>query len=474
MKPLIIIFITLIGIKSYLPAQYHWTIPTAVDSNSLSYEFSGPLAIDDSGVLYTAWVETSAIYIGRSIDRGDSWVKSRYSGTETERVPRDIAIDHLGNVWLLWMSWVNEFAQGVLNLSKSSDSGKTFEVLFQSLSYSNGLLGQKLGIDPRNNIYMLWDDSEFKITVFKEGDTARRIDTPIPNDTLLIGSFPVLVITHDFVVHCAWEGAINDINTGYKQFVFYTRSNDTGKSFQGRIRIDTIDKIGTTSIQHRPSMAIDSNGFIFISYTRELDTSLDIRLVESSNYGNSFGLPMIISENDSASYSRVCFDSKKGLNFFYESPRGTFHQRSSDEGLTFTQAQNIGVIAIQDIKASYDGYLYLTGELNQGRLGFSRTNIILATSEDPNILQSFALFQNYPNPFNPSTTIRFSIPKQAFVDLSVYDILGRQITSLVSGRLYPGIYSTSWNASDFSTGVYFVKLVVGGRLTVTKKLLLVR
>ncbi len=58
---------------------------------------------------------------------------------------------------------------------------------------------------------------------------------------------------------------------------------------------------------------------------------------------------------------------------------------------------------------------------------------------------SFSLLQNYPNPFNPSTTIEFTVAKLAFIDVSVYDLLGRRTATLASGELQPGLYTRSWN-----------------------------
>jgi hypothetical protein len=73
----------------------------------------------------------------------------------------------------------------------------------------------------------------------------------------------------------------------------------------------------------------------------------------------------------------------------------------------------------------------------------------------------YKLYQNYPNPFNPSTKIRFSIPPLEGVrgrKLIIYDILGREVTSLVNEQLKPGSYEVEWNASDYSSGFYYYRL----------------
>ena len=84
----------------------------------------------------------------------------------------------------------------------------------------------------------------------------------------------------------------------------------------------------------------------------------------------------------------------------------------------------------------------------------------------------FELYQNYPNPFNPSTTIRYSLPKTSFVTLKVYDILGREVGTLVNEQKPAGNYQVEFNASSFASGVYFYKIQAGSFAAVKKLLLL--
>ena len=85
----------------------------------------------------------------------------------------------------------------------------------------------------------------------------------------------------------------------------------------------------------------------------------------------------------------------------------------------------------------------------------------------------FKLYQSYPNPFNPSTTIKFSIPVSSFVTLKIFDMNGREITTILSEQIPAGNYSKKWNALDMPSGVYFYRLQ-SGSFTDTKKLMLLR
>ena len=93
--------------------------------------------------------------------------------------------------------------------------------------------------------------------------------------------------------------------------------------------------------------------------------------------------------------------------------------------------------------------------------------------DEPKLPVSFNLAQNYPNPFNPSTKISFDLPEPGITTLAVYDLLGRQVASLVSGFLSAGTHSRIFNAERLPSGVYVYQLR-SGSLQATKTLVLVR
>jgi hypothetical protein len=76
---------------------------------------------------------------------------------------------------------------------------------------------------------------------------------------------------------------------------------------------------------------------------------------------------------------------------------------------------------------------------------------------------TFALAQNYPNPFNPETTIEYSIADKGLVTIKIYDLLGREITTLVNEIKKAGTYRITFNASNLSSGIYFYVLNAGGK-----------
>jgi len=92
---------------------------------------------------------------------------------------------------------------------------------------------------------------------------------------------------------------------------------------------------------------------------------------------------------------------------------------------------------------------------------------------DSNIPQEFSLSQNYPNPFNPTTTIEFALPKSEYVTIKVYDLLGKEISTLVSDQISKGNHKIKWNATDFSSGIYFYS-IEAGEYKQTRKLVLMK
>ncbi|MBS4027807.1 MAG: T9SS type A sorting domain-containing protein [Ignavibacteriales bacterium] len=96
-----------------------------------------------------------------------------------------------------------------------------------------------------------------------------------------------------------------------------------------------------------------------------------------------------------------------------------------------------------------------------------------------NVLKKFALLQNYPNPFNPTTTIKYAVPQSGFVSLVVYDVLGKEVATLLKNeQMEIGEHEIQFDASGLTSGVYFYRLTVSQdgilRYTATNKLLLMK
>ena len=87
---------------------------------------------------------------------------------------------------------------------------------------------------------------------------------------------------------------------------------------------------------------------------------------------------------------------------------------------------------------------------------------------------TFSLGQAYPNPFNPSTVVPFSLAEDAFVSMKVYNVLGREVMSLVSAHKQAGVYRQMVAMNDLPAGMYFLRLDVPGHFSSVRKLVLVK
>ena len=93
--------------------------------------------------------------------------------------------------------------------------------------------------------------------------------------------------------------------------------------------------------------------------------------------------------------------------------------------------------------------------------------------DDKRELDHFTLYQNYPNPFNPTTNISFTLLRALFVTLKIFDITGREITTIINKEMPAGNHNFQWNAMNESSGIYFYRVEAGSTIQ-TKKLIVLR
>lgn len=146
--------------------------------------------------------------------------------------------------------------------------------------------------------------------------------------------------------------------------------------------------------------------------------------------------------------------------------------RTTNQGVSWDQQESP---TNNDLRA-----VYFTSVQKGCVVGYNGTILTTTTGgavtgvgRQENSPKMFALAQNYPNPFNPTTTFQFSIAASRFVTLTVYDLLGREVTTLVKEKKAPGVYRVQFDASRLSSGVYFYALHAGNFYEV-KKMALVK
>jgi len=130
-----------------------------------------------------------------------------------------------------------------------------------------------------------------------------------------------------------------------------------------------------------------------------------------------------------------------------------FMNSTTSQSLTSVQMQNesIGVVV---------GHGIILKTTDGGSSWIQKQVITDLAQDKSNDITSFILVQNYPNPFNPNTTIKYQIPEISFVTLKIYDVLGKEIATLVSDEKPTGSYEVEFNGTGLPSGLYFYQLRV--------------
>jgi hypothetical protein len=143
--------------------------------------------------------------------------------------------------------------------------------------------------------------------------------------------------------------------------------------------------------------------------------------------------------------------------------------------------QSMGFISGKGNSTEINNYSYIDREVTPGKYTYRLKQIDydgsfkFSNEISIEVLQvnTFSLLQNYPNPFNPSTSIKYRIPTDEFVTLKVYDVLGREVATLMNDKQGRGEYNVNFNASKLSSGIYYYT-ITAGNYTETKKMMLLK
>ena len=316
---------------------------------------------------------------------------------------------------------------------RTSNNGINWTQVNSGLS-TNPNSGVRSVIAIGNNIFAGYDDYDGVYRSTNNGDNWIRTDTNLR------------YLTYAF--------ALNG------QYLFAATANGVFRTSNNGINWENV----TSGIMNYGAWSVSANGSII--YAAGSNGGGTGGAYISTNYGNSWNI-MIPGIGSIFAFGNYLFAANFG-NFFVSTDNGN-SWINKNEGLIY-----VSVVSI----FAYNNYSY-TG-------GFSEppnyTNILWRRPINElakinkfaeKIPDDYFLSQNYPNPFNPATIIRFQIKDSRFVTLKVYDIIGREIETLVNENLKPGIYEVKFDGSKLASGIYFYTLTAGDFKS-TKKLILLK
>ncbi|MBI5058265.1 T9SS type A sorting domain-containing protein [candidate division KSB1 bacterium] len=248
---------------------------------------------------------------------------------------------------------------------------------------------------------------------------------------------------------------------------------------------------------HRPNLAVDTtNGFLYCSFQKfdSLQVSHDLGFPSGDAYitvsttgGRTWSAALNVSNTvtDSGAPAGECL-SERDISIADIVTDGTVHMQymldldcgtsvlSTGEGDPTLNPEFYVPIPVTDIPLRPLVNPYRNFHADSSGYPWDLDTLDISAEQRRESPRNFALYQNYPNPFNPSTQIQFDLATAGSVELTVFDLTGREVVQLLQAeRLAAGAHVVEFNASDLSSGVYFYRLTVKD-LSQTRKMMLIR
>ena len=226
-------------------------------------------------------------------------------------------------------------------------------------------------------------------------------------------------------------------------------------------------------INHLPSEFTDDRTLLNLEmglYENYLPGSTEFKL-KWERTGSSSHQPNIYLQDHSLGVMYPIGADADSIRFFYRSPDRQSDMTAKDSKVDVMRPFTfpLGGKLVNNTRNCGDGDC--DGSGREKSVNRSRFSILLSNSEVTDYLPSSPILQqNYPNPFNPETTISFSLPKESDVTLQIFDLLGREITTLADGVFGTGAHQVKWSAGSVSSGIYLYRMTINGQSAITRKM----
>lgn len=481
MKMLIFLAVLFTFYGLNLSAQWETDVRLTNFANSSYTSYNNAWNVASSGnIVHTVWWDNRLdpinyeIYYKRSTDAGVSW------GTDV-RLTNSAGESHYPSVSVsgsvVHVAW-QDSRDGNFEIyyKRSTDGGiswgadiKLANVSIESWHPSVSVTG--------SDVHIVWQDrsvsyDEIYYKRSTDGGVSWGTDTRLTNNSA-VSAHPSVAVS-GLNVHVVWD----DTRDGFAE-IYYKRSTDGGLSWGSDTRLSNI--AATSDI---PSVAV-SGSVVHVTW-EDRRNDWEIYYKRSTDGGASWGTDTRLTNNSASSWYPSVTVSGSAVHIVWQDSRDgneeIYYKRSTDEGVSWgsdTRLTN-NSSGSWNPSVSVSGTVvhvvwndYLIGSeiwYKRDPTGNASTGIQQISNEVP---ENFQLDQNYPNPFNPVTNLEFGISELGFVSLKVYDMQGREVSTLINKKLSPGSYKLDFDGSNFTSGSYFYRLVAGDFIE-TKKMILAK
>jgi hypothetical protein len=406
-----------------------WSTPVNLSGNGL-ISYNPAIAVSGQDV-HVVWYGNGdgnyEEYYNRSTDGGITWgTKVRLTNAPNSSAHGSIAASG-SNVHFVWMDYRNGKCE--VFYKNSVDAGVTWSADLL-LNNSGGKSYMPAVAVSGSVVHVVWCDSisgNWKVYYKRSADGGLTWGADMTLSSNALISKYVTLAASGSNVHLVWI----DIRVNSLGYMYYKRSVDGGINWGAETKVSK-----NTFNNMYPSLAVN-NSVLHLTFIRPVKTNWELFYVSSGNNGTKWGTEVQLTNN--VSHSEVPSIAVSG--------------------------SNVHIIYRNTRDGNYEIYYKRNLNAQSGPLAVSQLN-----SEIPN---AYSLSQNYPNPFNPGTVISYQLPVNSFVTLKIYDILGKEVTTLVNQEHKAGTYQVDWNAGSYSSGVYYYKLTAGDFVE-TKKMMLVK
>ncbi len=409
---------------------------------------------------------------------GEDW----FLVTSDKYLPTDftlnVAQDSSGNIWVTTMLGIVKFDGSRWKLLDQSETGVSFQ---KSYPYA-------IHTDSQGNVWFGGDCCLLKYT----GEEWINFDL---SNLLNSSMYYITSITSDSNNVLWIASGLGLIKIDGSEWTVYNENN-SGLPITEIVDL-TIDKYNKLWIATREGL-VKFDGINWIVYST-LNSGIpedDLHALTSDNHGNIWigdkdGRIIKFNGTDWTIYNTpvpygpnvMLFDDETGTLWMGELYGGIITLTESDSGANWTIYDHsnspLNGERIYDLDMDKYGNIWIAST-DGGLAVYNKENIVSIKNEKKSVLKSFSLSQNYPNPFNPSTTIKYTIPPletlhatSQQVQLKIYDILGREVATLVNEKQSPGNHEVTFDAIGLPSGIYFYKLRIGDFME-TKKMVLLK